>query len=135
MTEQPQPLWPAEFPADCPPLQAGLPGGAAFRFVRTSPASDSDFQSHAVRFPNRRFDDPCEACGLSVYEDLASALRAQRRVPAMKKKFVAAATLGPAHGQIMDTPRTPGDGHCTWWPPVGLAIPPLFTVVAQRMAP
>lgn len=134
MEENEQPVWSADFPPNCPPAQAVAPGGRIFRFVKSDPPADRDFLPYTQLYPRRRFDDPCKARGLSVHRDLDAARRAQRLVPGFDKRYIAVAEVDGSHGRILPTPATPGDGHNTWWPPVGLRLSPLFTVAAPRLA-
>lgn len=126
-------MWPSFYPEDCPPptLSREL---TVFRFVRTDPATEVDFKSHAERFEDRVFEDYCDACGLSVFVTIDDALHAQRPIPGMKKKYIAVFPLRTEDGGAMRT--GPTQGHHTWWKPEQSDAFRRFVVVSRpRSAP
>lgn len=122
--------WASHFPEDCPPAAAVSPSHTVFRFVRTERPAACDFESHVARFPEKTFEDHCDACGLSTYTDLDEVRRAQDRVPGMRKKKIAMGTLENGHGRILATPAPSGASHHSWWLPAGLDPLPLFEVIS-----
>jgi hypothetical protein len=120
--------WPEHFPKECPPNDGANAAGRFYRLVDGNPPVPTDFVSHFVKFPGKEWGDGrCQACGLSVYKDVADLQRMQKRVKGMRKMLIAAGAL--TFGTIKFTDTKPGGSHHTWWVPVGNNPAPLFKVI------
>src|SRR3954469_6032297 len=101
-------VWPSYFPDGCPEEANCSPtSGVVYRVLTYAPEGPKreDFLSHREMFPSQHFSMPeCFVCSLSVYRDLADALRLTRRVTKMKGKPVAIGRLDSTHGLIRATP-------------------------------
>ena len=114
------PLWPSDFPDDCPPEEAAPANGVYYRIVKADPTQLSDFVSvyHLDRCRAEALITcgaitQCELMGLSVYADLTDAERRAERYPQLGNK-IARLSLEPHTGAILSTPRN-RDSHHTWW--------------------
>lgn len=117
--------FPDFYPPDCPYAECAPAEGEVFRLLvfNTEPGPQ-DFRSYREVYPSRRFQVPeCEACGLSVYRDLADVDAMMERVPRMRGKLVSRGRLVPSHGVISPTPKAAEPSHCTWWIPVEVTTP------------
>jgi hypothetical protein len=124
--------WPSYYPAGCPPESAAQPGGVMYRVVSTDPPDEKDFKPYKLLFPQRRFTDECQACGLSVFGDMEDALRLRRRVGAFQDWLIARGSLGNGDGEILPTPTREAASHNTWWVPVEVAAGEKFQVIQGR---
>ena len=123
--------WPEYYPNECPPDYAPSASGVIYRFVDTNPPAGVDFVPYAQEYPNRNWGDKeCQACGLSVYTSLDDCEKVKRKIPSLRKKLTAAATLDPSQGKLMNTPSRKINNHYTWWFPKELLEPwVLFAIV------
>ena len=117
--------WPSFYPLNCPPTDA-LPAELTVDiYLKNIPPTDNDFNCKCQRekkAPDSYGDFGCQACGLSVYAQLADIKNAQHVIPGMNKKYIAAIELTASCGQIKHTPTTDqpdelGYTHHTWWSP------------------
>ena len=101
-------------PEHCPPGDAFQPQGLeVFRLVETVPPTETDFQSHAVRWPERFGQrNDCIAWALSVYAALEDADKL-RGLPAHSAKKVARLVLHPPSGVTKKSGQTAS--HYSWW--------------------
>lgn len=107
--------FPDYFPDSCPPSAAKPPTLAVYRIVKSQPPCPDDFRSnHELRMEFKKPPkelDRCTWCGLSVFGDFASARHRMELFPKLGR-YVAAATLTPERGLVMQTYKPP---HFTWW--------------------
>ena len=117
--------WPDFFPEDCPPNDATLASGRAYRFVRRNPPESSDFQPY--RKTGQRYDgDACEASALSILREISDVRHMQRAVPGFRSRQVAVGDLRV--GVVKYTPgRT--QSHHGWWLPDGASVHEDFVVI------
>lgn len=127
--------WPAFFPPGCPPSDAVPAEGTVFRLIAGQAAQEVDAQPHRLRFPEKKYRDECQACGLSVYREAEDLQRLKRRVPAHAEKLIARIALEPGMGFLQPTPRKAApDSHHTWWVPDGLAVWQQFQVPENEVS-
>lgn len=108
--------WPTHFPDQCPPSEASEISGIVFRLISKEDPIEFDFQSHYERAPSGNWPGmECASRGLSVFKSYEDCKVLQDAVPALRKKFIANATLGAGAGLIKETPSRNCNGHCTWW--------------------
>ena len=112
--------WPADFPADCPPVSAVPADGSYYRIVKTDPPQHEDFVSlfhlnrrRANAIIRRGAGTQCETMGLSVFAEANDAVEWARRLPQIGS-YIARLTLSPCSGKMLSTPRE-GNSHHTWW--------------------
>lgn len=120
--------WPDHFPDDCPPPESiDANGHTVYRLVGSNPPTKTDFRSYY----DKGRAEGCQARGLSVFLDRASAQRLMEIVPAMRERQIARADLGPGMGRIARTPSGRFERHHTLWVVEGPPIPltELFRVV------
>jgi hypothetical protein len=117
--------WPDFYPQGCPYNDSAPAEGDVFRvLVFASEPGPEDFKSYRELHPNRRFHVPeCEACGLSVYRELADVESMMRRVPRLRDRPVVRGRLNARHGLIASTPKQKEPSHCTWWIPCEVEEP------------
>jgi len=109
--------WPAHYPIKCPPAIAETVSGVIYRFTTRATPNLKDFHSYYEHNPNRDWgSDACNARGLSVFTCAKACELFRKRVPAMKKKKLASATLNSSDGLILNTPSNISDNHHTFWP-------------------
>jgi hypothetical protein len=126
--------WPEYFPAGCPPVNAVVPNGIYFRFVKNNPPTDEDFKPHIILFPARKFKDKASAAhgvseifmasGLSLYQIEDHLQTALRRIPGLRVSFIVRGQV--SQGKIRATPKD-GNSHHTWWVPLDCNPVPLFS--------
>lgn len=73
-----------------------------------------DLASHRERKPDHVFDNPCEACGLSLYRDVQDLHELRKFSGGFRKMLIAVAVLDGAPGALA---RTRSKSHHTWWLP------------------
>lgn len=105
--------FPANWPENCPPLDAEDARGTVYRLVKSDPPIADDFRSHAElgKMPKA---PPCLRHGLSTFRRHEEASHQRDLFPALGDK-IAMAELKPEHGK---TKLTQGKQptHTTWWP-------------------
>ena len=113
--------WPTDFPADCPPGDAGPSNGIYYHIVKSDPPGPGDFVSQYDK--NRRraennvirgYASLCETMGLSTFTDINDAVDCFHHYPMLGDK-IARLTLGREAGKVKATPRYSGESHHTWW--------------------
>jgi hypothetical protein len=109
--------WPSHFPADCPPADATQPAGTFYRLVPAMPPAATDLDSQYVKFPDRKYSDPCKARGVSMYAMQADAVSTRDRYHAFRSWLVAVGSVDGAPGLVKATPSNEGSSHHTWWLP------------------
>jgi hypothetical protein len=110
------------FPNGCPPDDSAMANGPFYRLVRNEPPDGSDLLNHHER--KLRGGDPCERCGLSIFQRQSDATELYRFFARKHGNqgtrighFVAGLALKSEHGKLKPTPRrSPPDSHHTWWP-------------------
>jgi len=123
--------WPTYYPTGCPPGSAAAPSGDVFRLVRANPPQDDDFVPHIILYPDTDFKKrKCEACGLTVFISRDECRRAGDRIPALRGRLLAVATLNSTHGLLAHTPRQSNPHHHTWWQSASIQAAALFSVAA-----
>lgn len=108
-------VWPDHFPDDCPLDGAIELEGLIYRFTNKREPKAKDFVSHYERSPDYSWEEPCLARGLSVYRTLVACEEMCSGVPALRKKYIAKATIEIPVGLIAKTESKNTDGHFTWW--------------------
>ncbi len=125
--------WPDYFPENCPPETAQPALVKVYRFIDSDFPTPEDFRSWREQNPDLICPTgltECQACGLSVFTSEEGVRIARKRIPALRKKKAAIATLTPNLGLILNTPsKRTGNTHHTWWIPVGIEPWTLFQVV------
>lgn len=102
-------------PDRCPPSEAVPANLTVIRLVRGETVNESDFVPYYELNPGREWGSRlCQACGLSVYTDLADVKHLMAVNPGLKTFKPAVGQLRPADGVIQATPRQ-ADSHHTWW--------------------
>lgn len=126
--------WPSYYPDTCPPSNAEAASGQVYRLVDEGGPADEDFVCHKLIYPYKDWEDKeCQACGLSVHPSLESSDRLKRRIPALRNKRAAVASLQAKHGLLMRTPSSADKAHHTWWVPASLQSPcALFSAVVRQ---
>jgi hypothetical protein len=105
--------FPANWPENCPPLDAEDARGTVYRLVKSDPPIADDFRSHAElgKMPKA---PPCLRHGLSTFRRYEDANHQRDLLPYLGDK-IAMAELKPEHGKTKLTQgRQPT--HTTWWP-------------------
>ena len=104
-------------PDECPPDEAEEIDAprVVYRLVRSNPPTDDDFRSQLAERPDRIFRNitECQARGLSVRTDLASAVKLMG-LRTMRGRMLYQVRLDNGAGRIMQTGEDPD--HTTWWP-------------------
>lgn len=114
--------FPAAWPTNCPPPDAGDASGEVFRIVNDDPPSEQDLKSYAELglLPDA---NACRRTAVSVFPSHAQACHRLQMSPRLGRG-VASATLVPAHGKMKLTDDR--SGHIAWWAPEGLDRVHLF---------
>lgn len=102
--------WPEHFPACCPPDVAPDVSGEVFRLVMADPPSETDTKSYLELGKGGKGRE-CLRAGLSCAKTREH-LEELRALPTLKGCKIAAATLTPDHGKMMQTGAA---GHHTLW--------------------
>lgn len=107
-------MWPEYFPEKCPPENSRSEAHEVYRLVNGSTAVANDFLPTVVEAPHRPFpaDMRCMACGVSVFGDVADAIKTRAKFKALKFKHIAKGTITPSDGVILETGAPT---HMTWW--------------------
>ena len=110
------PVFPSDWPANCPPGQADLCDGDYFHILQENPPGERDLKSFVEKGRELRFTPvcPCMPYGLSVFADRDDAAFMQRAMPRLGE-FVALLQLTMHDGKVMLTPGQ-RPTHNTWWP-------------------
>ena len=114
-------------PEGCPPTSATSRPQAAYRIVKTDPATASDFQTHA-QLGLAPHVDLCRRSTLSIFASYRQASHRRSLTPSLGA-HVAHAALTAAHG-VISSPN--GAGHMDWWAFAGMVNPSEFKVVADE---
>ncbi len=120
--------WPVPMPEGCPPADAVPARGTVFRLVSTSTPTEKDFRSHTQRWPDRTYEKPCLAAGISVLTNPDEIETFKALVPGMRKKQVSRGIIDGA-GLMKFTPSTVSS-HLTWWRPINDSSWTTFKVLA-----
>ena len=100
----------------CPPEDAVQPDGKKeyYRVLKSNPPTSDCFISHRIKFPEREFDDECEARSVSLSDSLDGLINGYFRMQANKKKArnIGAIVLTPNDGVIK---QTGFKTHYSWW--------------------
>jgi hypothetical protein len=126
--------WPDHFPENCPPDDAAPSEVIVFMLV-SSPVSPTDFQSLRQRMLDKKFPTPeleCQACGLSVFEEISHVERVRRRVRRLRDRVIGQCRLTPDMGVLKPTRSQFGNSHRTWWIPQGLQPWEFFSVLESE---
>ena len=105
-----------ELPDGCPPDNAYKirRETICYRLVHNDPPTDDDFRSQRTLEPNRDFGVPeCRARDLSIFTQVADAVRVVQRSRNLRGAKLAQLTLNQGAGYIK---QTGGRSHHTWWP-------------------
>ncbi len=103
-----------KLPEDCPDADAQPVNNIKFyRLVSAKPALDEDFYSERKVWPHRKFNvSECQACSLSIYNDLSAATELTM-LPKFKSKLIAEITLTLTNGPVKQTFKN--IHHHSWW--------------------
>lgn len=100
----------------CPHADAVIPDGKTeyYRVLKSNPATSECFISHRLKFPEREFDDECEARSVSLSNSLEGLINGYFRIQANKKKqkHIGAIVLTAKDGLIK---QTGFKSHYSWW--------------------
>ena len=110
-------MFPAEWPDNCPPIEAISADLIVYRIAKTSPPTPDDFVTYReMKKPDH--GRPCDAAALSVFTNKDDAKHYSDKYQYLGE-FIATGKLGPTHGKIMRNPRTLRGGkivaHASWW--------------------
>lgn len=127
--------WPSHFPENCPPSDAQVAEGIAYRLTH-NPFHPQDFQTKREMHPEKRFPDPTREClanGLSIFRDIEDAKGLRRRVPYFRNEVnaIAVGHLSPEMGVTKATRFGSHSSHCTWWVPVSVDRAQPFTILEE----
>lgn len=116
-----------QLPEDCPPSSATSRSQAAYRIVKTDPATVSDFRTHTQLglAPNV---DLCRRSTLSIFATYRQANHRRSLTPTLGA-HVAHAVLTESHG-VISSPNSAG--HMDWWAFADMVKPSEFKVVADE---
>lgn len=115
-------------PAQCPPAAATPTDGTYFRLVRKELTLGAVTNKGDWRKPYKANVgecsgqvDRCECHALSVYADVADAVRALALIPPYKPKAIAEVRITDGMGVLQRTPSDAPSGpvhdsHHEWWP-------------------
>jgi hypothetical protein len=122
-------VWPKFYPEGCPPQDSVSANGVFYRLVNDGVVSRHDFWSQRELKPSAIFQNmpECQACGTSIFADLADAERV-KKLPTMRKKKIAQGQVDPSMGQMKPTPSAHRSHH-TWWVPANCDPSPNFVVL------
>lgn len=100
----------------CPPDDAFPPDGKKeyLRVVKNNPITSESFISHRVKFPEKEFDDECEARSVSLSDSIDGLINGYFKIQANKKKarYIGVIVLAPKDGVIK---QTGSRSHYSWW--------------------
>ncbi len=122
--------WPKFFPSDCPFCSAKPANCTVYRLVMTIPPTAADFQPWRSRNPGKTLPfgvTECQACGVSVYDDILDCQRILRRVKGVPQ-LISSGKIAPTEGMTLNTPSRHGKSHRTWWIPEGIDPSPIFFI-------
>ena len=105
-------------PLNCPPPDANHSVIEVYCLVDSDPPTSKDFLSQIEKRPNSTFKPElvCQACGLSVFTDVAGVEFVRKTIKKFREKKLARASLSETSGKIKNTPSSvSGDTHHTWW--------------------
>ncbi|MBF0311439.1 MAG: hypothetical protein HQL56_18140 [Magnetococcales bacterium] len=108
------PMYPSDWPADCPPKNAVDARGEYYRRVKNKPPSANDFRSPKEEgtFLNAKVPE-CSRVALSLD---SSRETLQNLIDLRYHGYhIAMATLLPEHGRILATPSKGSKTHTSWW--------------------
>jgi len=114
-------------PETCPPESASRRQQPAYRIVRNSPPSMTDFKTHA-ELGLALSADECRRASLSIFATYRQAAHRRSLSPSLGS-HIAHATLTTAHGLISPLNST---GHMDWWAYSGMVNPNEFSVVTDE---
>lgn len=110
--------WFESLPDSCPPKEAKEPAGDLFyRIMVSEQATESDFLSHRVLYPEKKFKvSECQACSLSVFKDVNECEKILK-MPTFKNKqwYIGEFELNNNDGLILNTPSPTNPYHFSWW--------------------
>ncbi|MBP2032716.1 hypothetical protein J2Z42_001390 [Clostridium algifaecis] len=109
--------FPEFFPNLCPPKEAKEENILVYRLTKNSPATEKDFLSHVLLYPNKKYTD-IKAYGLSVFEDYNEIKNALNLNPRLRKfKYISYGNTFEYTGVILRTSneRSNYKSHITWW--------------------
>src|SRR5436309_376729 len=111
--------WPAYYPERCPPSDAIAADGPFYRYASSFPPRADDALPHLIVYPQRQYDEPCRAAGLSMFARKCDLLKIAKLVPAERRSIVVAVHLRPIDGLMKHTPPPRlRSSHHTWWVPI-----------------
>ena len=103
-------------PLNCPPPDANHSVTDVYCLVDSDPPTSKDFLSQIEKRPTFKTELVCQACGLSVFTDIAGTQLARLVSRSLRNKKLAKGNLSKSSGKIKNTPsQNTGDTHHTWW--------------------
>jgi hypothetical protein len=106
-------------PAPCPPIDATERSiDQAFCFCYSLPPTEEDFVPLAMtgaRRPYSSQEKECQACGISLYVDIADAHNLGQ-VPKFREMILVAVEITPDDGVVKHTQSRDRPSHHTLWP-------------------
>lgn len=114
-------------PDACPPESATSRKQPAYRIVRDSPPSKTDFQTHS-ELGRALSADECRRASLSIFATYRQAVHRKNLSPRLGS-HIAHAILTEAHGLISPQNST---GHMDWWAYSGMVNPNDFSTVTNE---
>lgn len=102
-----------------------------YRFITSLPLAENSFKPHSMIY-KPKFDNLCNAWGLSTYDSLSSATEALKNLPKKtRKKFMAIAVSEVTDNDGVKYP-TSNKRHYTFFPKKELNLLTKFTVIKQN---
>lgn len=105
-------------PAPCPPEDATERSIEAYCFCYSVPPTEDDFVPLATTGAARPFtnlEKECQACGISLYLDIADAHNLGQ-VPKFREMILVAVEITPSDGVVKHTHTRDRPSHHTLWP-------------------
>ncbi|SBN62774.1 hypothetical protein GA0004736_1682 [Curtobacterium sp. 9128] len=116
-------MWPAWFPASCPPTDAVPASGVFYRLAANNPPVEEDFRSWmeeemlGLRRRTWSVGRDCQASACSVFDDEAEVLRLREASGATRSRSVVSGDI-TGSGVMKHTPSGRNASHHSWWRPL-----------------
>jgi hypothetical protein len=109
--------WPDDWPANCPPPDAGALPLTAYRVTDNDPPTAADFQTWFEKGKEKPGKE-CECRGVSVFFDVRDA---KHHRSLFRGGFIAEGDLPDDSGKAKNTESRRFPSHVTWWVKKGLS--------------
>jgi hypothetical protein len=103
--------FPTHFPNCCPPHDSVDANGPIFRIVKNQTLTDDDFLSQ-YELNAAPTADPCNRCGVSVFDSFQNALHRQQLTPRLGVA-ISEGMINDTTGKMLLTNKK--SGHIEWW--------------------